>query len=206
MLPWLDEFIETYPQVSLKLNLSDSNVDFYRDSIDIALRYGFPKDANLYGFKICNVPRLLCATPEYLRKHGTPTHPDELTLHNGLFYQLHDIIHDVWSFSRDGKTCKVKMTGNRAANDGDLVRRWCVSGKGIAAKSSLDMAADLLADRVTNIMPEFQPTATELWIICPSRQSITPAVRLLRDELKRKCTHLLEQLASKGVIDPSVLK
>ena len=73
--PWLDEFMETYPNVSLKLNISDSNIDFYRDSVDIALRYGSPSDANLYGFKICSVPGLLCATQKYLDKNGTPKHP-----------------------------------------------------------------------------------------------------------------------------------
>jgi DNA-binding transcriptional LysR family regulator len=70
--PWLDEFMETYPKVSLRANISDSNIDFYRDSVDIALRYGSPNDANLYGFKICNVPRLLCATQAYLGKNRPP--------------------------------------------------------------------------------------------------------------------------------------
>lgn len=51
--PWLDVFMETYPNVSLRSNISDSNIDFYRDSVDIALRYGSPSEANLYGFKIC---------------------------------------------------------------------------------------------------------------------------------------------------------
>lgn len=206
VLPWLDDFLESYPKLSVKLNVSDSNVDFYRDSIDIALRYGSPKDANLYGFKICNVPRVLCATSEYLQNYGMPKHPGELTQHNGLFYQLHDIIHDVWSFSHNETVCKIKMTGNRAANDGDLVRRWCIAGKGVATKSSLDMAADLLAEKVVNVMPEFQPTATELWIICPSRQSITPAVRLLRDELKAKCAELLNKLVEKGILTRSQLQ
>jgi DNA-binding transcriptional LysR family regulator len=50
--------------------------DFYRDSVDIALRYGSPKDAKRYGFKICYVPTLLCASPTYLEKHGTPKHPN----------------------------------------------------------------------------------------------------------------------------------
>ena len=50
--PWLDEFMETYPNISLKTHITDSNIDFYRDPVDIALRYGSPSDASLYGFKI----------------------------------------------------------------------------------------------------------------------------------------------------------
>lgn len=203
--PWLDELMETYPKVSLSSNISDSNVDFYRDSVDIALRYGSPNDANLYGFKICNVPRLLCATQDYLDKNGTPKHPHDLLSHNGLFYQLYDLSHDVWEFSHQGKEYTIKMNGNRASNDGDIVRRWCVAGKGVAVKSCLDMSTDLLSGNIVSLMPEYKPTSTELWLIFPSRQLITPAARLVRDTFKKKCTTILNQLIDKGMLDDSVL-
>ncbi|GJM05166.1 MAG: LysR family transcriptional regulator [marine bacterium B5-7] len=198
--PWLDEFMQRYPEVSLKLNISDSNIDFYRDSVDIALRYGYPNDANLYGFKICNAPGLLCATQSYLDNHGTPKHPHDLPSHNGLFYQLYDIIHDEWAFFQDEKEFKIKMSGNRASNDGDLVKRWCLAGKGLAVKSCLDMSSELLSGKVVRVLPEFKARATELWLICPSRQSITPAVRLLRDTFREKSTGILNQLIERGIL------
>lgn len=198
--PWLDEFVETYPKVSLKLNISDSPIDFYRDSVDIALRYGSPNEANLFGFKICDVQGVLCATQEYLDKNGTPEQPHDLASHNGLFYQLNDIVHDVWRFTQNGKEYKIKMSGNRVSNDGDLVRRWCITGKGLAVKSCLDMSADLLSGKVVTVMPDFKPRATELWLICPTRQLITPAARLLRDTLKKKSTVILNQLIGRGVL------
>jgi len=201
ILPWLDEFMESHSGVTLKLHISDSNIDFYRDPVDIALRYGSPNDANLYGFKICNVPRVICATTEYLENNGTPQHPNDLTTHNGLLYQLHDIIHDVWEFSHQGDPIKVKMKSNRASNDAELVRRWCVNGKGVATKSSLDMSHDLLSEQVVPMLSEFVPKPTELWLICPSRQTITPAVRLLREHLKIKCDAVFTQLIKKGVLD-----
>ncbi len=203
--PWLDEFMDQYQDVTVRLNMSDSNVDFYRDSIDIALRYGSLNDANLFGFKICNVPRVLCASPEYLDKHGIPTHPHDLITHNGLLYQLYDVIHDVWKFKSYGTEYKVKMQSNRAANDGDLVRRWCVAGKGLAVKSCLDMSSDLLAGNVVSILPDFKPTPTELWLVFPSRQLITPAARLLRETLKTKCTAILKGLNKKGILEDKVL-
>ncbi|MGF1788025.1 LysR family transcriptional regulator [Photobacterium swingsii] len=198
--PWLDEFMDAYPQLSVRANISDSNVDFYRDSVDMALRYGSPTDANMYGFKVCDVPRVLCATKAYLAQHGTPSVPSDLTQHNALLYQLHDVIQDVWEFSADGVKHKVKLTGNRASNDGDMVRRWCIAGHGLAVKSSLDMSQDLLSGSVESVMPAFKATPTELWLVCPSRQSITPAVRLLRDAFREKTAVILEQLADKGVI------
>ncbi len=200
VIPWLDEFVETYPRVSLKLNVSDSNIDFYRDAVDVALRYGSPDDSNLYGFKICDVQGILCASQDYLDTHGTPRHPQELVDHNGLFYQLYDVIHDTWVFNQGEDQYKIRMKGNRASNDGDLVRRWCVAGKGLAVKSCLDMSTDLLSGKVVSIMPEFKPRSTELWLICPSRQTITPAVRLLRDMLRDKTLAVLNQLISKGFL------
>ncbi|MEW6999074.1 LysR family transcriptional regulator [Colwelliaceae bacterium BS250] len=200
VLPWLDEFMQAHTGVSVKLHISDSNIDFYRDPVDIALRYGSPNDANLYGFKICNVPRMICAAPEYLENYGVPKHPNDLTTHNGLLYQLHDIIHDVWEFLHQGESIKVKMRSNRTSNDAELVRRWCVNGKGIAAKSSLDMSADLLSDQVVSLLSDFTPKSTELWLICPSRQTITPVVRLLREHLKIKCADVFTQLIDKGIL------
>jgi len=115
------------------------------------------------------------------------------------------MIYDVWEFSRKGTKFKIKMSGNRASNDGDIVRRWCVSGKGLTVKSCLDMSGDLLSGNVVSIMPEFTPTPTELWLICPSRQLITPASRLLRDTFKKKSRNILSQLIDQGILDDSVL-
>lgn len=200
VIPWLDGMLDQHPNVSLKVNISDSTIDFYRDSIDIALRYGSPTDSSLYGFKICDVPSLLCASQDYVKKHEIPEHPHELPNHNGLFYQLHDVIHDVWPFMQNEACYKIKMDGNRASNDGDLVRRWCLAGKGLAVKSCLDIAEDLLNGRLVNLMPAYQARSTELWLICPSRQIITPAVRLVRDRLREKCEAILQQLAEQEFI------
>ena len=205
VIPWLDEFMKIYPNVSCRLHVSDSTVDFYRDAVDIALRYGAPDDSNLYGFKICDVPRLLCATQSYVDRNGIPEKPDDLLSHNGLFYQLHDITHDQWKFSHGNKEYKIKMRGNRVSNDGDVVRRWCARGKGVAVKSCLDMSLDLLSGKVISLMPEYKPTPTELWIICPSKQSITPAVRFLRNRLRQKTKDILKGLVGKGILDRSVL-
>lgn len=208
LTPWLDQLLDDYPALSLRTHISDSNMDFYRDAVDVALRYGSPQDSNLYGFKICNVPGILCASPEYLASVNTPEHPQQLSQCNGLFYQLQQRVHDVWEFShrqQPQEIYKVKMTANRIANDGDLVHRWCLAGKGVAVKSALEMADDLLSGRVVQLLPEYQARMTELWLVCPSRQSITPAVRILRDSLRQNCQALLTQLVKQNILDASVL-
>ncbi|RBP79603.1 LysR family transcriptional regulator [Marinomonas rhizomae] len=205
-IPWIDEFMELNPKVTLRAHISDSNIDFYRDALDMALRYGPPSDSNLYGFKICNVPRLLCASPDYIKKYGSPFHPMDLQHHQGLFYQLQDILNDTWRLYDTDNAYKVKPKAYCAANDGDLVRRWCVAGKGVAIKSSLDIASDLLAGRIVSLMPDYKVDQGELWLVCPSRQSITPTVRLLRDMFRERTRALLTQLVDKGFLEKSVLE
>ncbi|OOV86712.1 LysR family transcriptional regulator [Oceanospirillum linum] len=188
LLPWLDEFIGQHPEVKLRIHIGDSNIDFYRDEVDMALRYGAPKDSGMSGFKICDVPGVLCAAESYLQQFGEPQCPEDLTGHNGLFYQLGDVLHDVWSFTDNtGHTQRVRLTGNRASNDGDLVRRWCVNGKGVAVKSCLDVSDDLLTGRLKALLPDYQPRRSELWLVCPSRNAITPVMRVLRDHIRQKC-------------------
>jgi len=189
--PWIDEFMQRHSKVRVRLNVSDSLVDFYRDPVDMALRYGPPEDSHLYGFKICDVPAIMCASPQYLSEQGEPKTLTELKQHNGLFYQLHDQTYDHWELSQGERKVVVKMKGNRASNDGDIVRRWCVAGKGIAVKSCVDMASDLMTGRVVQILPEYQPLPSQLWLVFPTRQSITPAARLLRDFLKEKTASVL---------------
>lgn len=201
IVPWLNDFTDKHVKINLHINISDTNVDFYRDPVDLALRYGTPTDASMYGFKICNVPRILCASTEYLKAHGTPQHPHHLASHRGLFYQLQDKVNNEWSFSNGSQQHKIKMNGNHSSNDADVVRRWCVAGKGLALKSCLDMSNDLLTGNLIKVMPNFKPVPTELWLVFPSRQSITPAARLLREELKHKTSVILNQLINRGLLD-----
>lgn len=201
VVPWLDEFMSIHPKISIKVSLSDSRVDLYRESIDIALRYGSPTDSNLLGFKICDVPRVLCASPTYLDTYGVPKYPDDLLNHNGLFYELHDVVHNQWRFSKGNEQFKIRMKGNRASNDGDLVRRWCVSGRGIATKASIDMADDLLNGRIVTLLQDYQFKPIELWLIYPNKQIFTPAVRLLRDELKNKIMETIIDLEKQGYVN-----
>ncbi|MCG9696576.1 LysR family transcriptional regulator [Shewanella sp. Isolate11] len=198
LLPWINELMAAHAKINLKLHISDSNVDFYRDPIDIALRYGVPKDSSMYGYKICDVPIVLCAAPAYIKKVGIPATPNDLTSLNGLCFQLHGTVHDTWPFSNGKDTFKVKMTSDRTTNDSELVKRWCVDGHGIARKSALEMADDILDGKVQTLLADYCQISTELWLVCPSRQLITPMVRLFREYFQNKCQDKLRELKSAG--------
>ncbi|WP_282146137.1 LysR family transcriptional regulator [Alteromonas stellipolaris] len=199
----LNDIMNEYEDLSLRLLVSDSRVDFYRDGVDVALRAmtkSAVQELNMYGFKICNIPHFICASPTYIEKHGEPTTPEELANHNALLYKLYELTHDGWDLFKEKEKFKVKVKSNRAVNDGDIVRRWCVDGVGVAKKSVIDIAEDLLAGRLQRIMPAYHIPLTEMWLVLPSRQLITPAIRHIRDELKVKINQLRNALLDNNMI------
>ena len=200
----LNEIMDKHPSLTLRLHASDSQVDFYRDGVDVALRAmvaGAAEETNLYGFKVCNIPHVLCASPDYLAKHGVPSTPKELTEHNTLLYKIYNVLHDSWVIYQGDEEYKLKMSSNRAVNDGDIVRRWCVDGVGIAKKSAIDVSQDLLAGRLKRFMSDYTIPVTEMWLVLPSRQMISPAIRLIRDELVAKISEVRAELISSGLLE-----
>ena len=199
----LNNIMGQHPALSLRLHVSDSRVDFYRDGVDVALRAmtkSTVKELNLYGFKICNIPHFLCASPNYIEEHGAPNSLEELSQHNALLYKLYEVTHDGWELYQDEDKYKVRVKSNRTVNDGDIVRRWCIDGVGVAKKSVIDISEDLIAGRLHRVMSDYQVPITEMWLVLPSRQLISPAIRLIRDELKAKINELRSKLIAKNIL------
>jgi DNA-binding transcriptional LysR family regulator len=194
LMPWLDEIMEEHPDLSIKLLLNDSLSDFYLDTVDLAIRYGALQDSSMVAFHLASLDRVVCASPSYLTKFGMPIEPTDLLQHNCLLFELSNRIDNHWHFlpatnainDSNSGLIKVQVNSNRCANDGDVVRRWAVDGRGIAYKSRLDIAADIRAGRLVRLLPNVRSPAVELNLISPSRQQITPAVLLLRDILRVK--------------------
>lgn len=138
--------------------------------------------------------------PEYLAKFGQPETLEQLTQHNCLFYKLDDRTHDQWQFERDGQECKVRVTGNRSANDAEIARRWAVAGKGLVFKSSLDLAEDIMAGRLVPLLPEYRGESVNLYLVCPGREHVTPVVLLLREMLRQRCKALQTQLVAHHIL------
>lgn len=185
VLPWLDTFMDTHPKVSLQLHVSDGHVDLYGQQIDLALRYGIPKDSSLVALPIVldNRP-VLCAAPEYLAQYGEPKTPKDLTEHNCLCLGHNDKYFSHWTFERESKQINVAVSGNRRSKDGDVVRRWAILGHGLALKSRLDVAADIKTGRLLEIeLDGWQVAPYPLYLICPERRLIDPLFNAVKEYL-----------------------
>ncbi|MBJ6609585.1 MAG: LysR family transcriptional regulator [Candidatus Thiothrix moscowensis] len=188
VLNWLDAFQNEYPEVTIRLHLSDSITDLYRQPVDVAIRYGDLPDSNLIALPLLpQNRRVLCASPIYLAKHGKPNTPDELSRHNCLRFNLDDNVHEQWQFYRDGQTLTVMVNGNRRANDGDAVHRWALAGHGIAYKSMLDVLPSLRTGELVRLCPDWEGETTPLWLVCADRRQLSPTVVLLREHLQKCC-------------------
>ena len=194
LLPWLDEFQQAHPQVQLRLLLGDRVADLFREPVDIALRYGAPEDSSLVALPVAaSNRRVLCASPQYLHKHGAPQTVDELTEHNCLLYMLSGRLHDRWRFSDGKREQGISVKGDRVSDDADVVRRWAVSGAGLVYKSWLDVAGDVRAGRLQVLLPELRGEPAPLNLICAHRAQLSKPVLLLREFVQIRCAELLAQ-------------
>ncbi len=182
LMPWLEEFQTLHPHLSIRLQLSDRLANVYSEPVDAAFRYGEPPVSNLVALPVATtIRRILCASPDYLQKHGTPATPHELSQHDCLCFMFGDETHDRWQFWRDGEELTVRVRSANVANDGDAVRRWALAGRGIAYKAGLDVARDLATGRLQALCTEWTTEAAPLYLVLADRHQATPALRRLRE-------------------------
>ncbi|MFQ6589847.1 MULTISPECIES: LysR family transcriptional regulator [Pseudomonas] len=181
--PILAQFMEEHPQVSIDLNLSDGYVDLVSQGIDFAVRYGALADSTLHARSMGENRRVVCASPQYLERNVTPLHPEDLTRHECLVMRFGSNISREWTFKRHGHTHRVLVRGRRVANDGALVRQWCLAGHGICLKSVWDVSADLAAGRLVELLKDYDLGSTALNIVYPPTRVQPQRVRMLIERI-----------------------
>jgi DNA-binding transcriptional LysR family regulator len=159
--PALPEFLDLYPQIDLDLSFTNQYVDILKESIDVAIRIGQMQDSQLVVRRLVTSRRVLCASPFYLQKHGSPQTPNELAQHNCLnFSQL--ATGDIWHFSCQDRQVAVPVTGKLRANSGEALYQAVLGGCGIALLETF-MAGDALrTGRLETLLDDWQVPSTEI--------------------------------------------
>lgn len=195
LLEVFQSFRQHHPGLQLKIQLSDQVSDVFKDPVDIAFRYGNTQDASYVALPVATENRrVLVASTEYLSRFGSPLTPEDLTQHNALTYTLHGRIYDNWTFSRQGRQHRVAVAGSVTSNDADVIRRLALRGEGIAYKSWIDVSENVKAGDLQVLLPQYRGDNLPLNLICPHRQQLSTAVRLLYEEVKVRCKQVLSTL------------
>jgi len=194
LLPWLDDFQREHPRLTVRLLLGDRIADLFKQPVDIALRYGEPEDSSLVALPVAaDNRRVLCASPDYLARHGEPHQLEQLAQHNCLLYMLGTRVHDRWCFHDGKREVSLTVSGDRCSDDADVVRRWAVAGAGIAYKSWMDVSTDVLAGRLKILLPHLHCERAPLNLLCAHRAQLSKPVKLLREMLQARCGELTAQ-------------
>jgi len=183
LVPALDAFMAEHPEVALELVLSDGYVDLAAQGIDLALRLGDLKDSSMHAVRLGPNRRVVCASPAYLAQRGTPQRPAELQQHNCLLMRFGAGVDREWAFVESGRRSVHVVSGNRIANDGSLVRQWCLQGHGIALKSEWDVRDDLRAGRLLALLVPFESAPSTLQLLYQGGAAMPRRVRALIDAL-----------------------
>lgn len=158
----LSQFGALHPDTSVDINLSDRFVDIVEEDFDLAIRVSAPpNDKSTIWRKICRVPRILVATPDYLNARGHPHRPEDLGDHDCLGYR--DGMNDeIWQLS-SGRLRRIHKTqGRLSANNGDLLAGLVLNGEGIALLPRFIVETELATGRMVEVLPDW--TTPEIWL------------------------------------------
>ena len=166
--PLLPQFLTAYPEVSIDLHLGDATVDMIGDGFDATIRIGALPDSSLVARRLCGMPTYLVGAPAYLKKHGRPKHPLQLTEHQCIGY-AYAMTPDTWRFRhKGGETAAVRPSGRLRVNNGDAMLPALIGGTGLGVLPEF-IARDALANgRLERLLPDWSlPSGAVHWLTPP---------------------------------------
>jgi DNA-binding transcriptional LysR family regulator len=177
----LDDFTRLYPQVSIDLLVGSQAVNLVEARIDLALRITNQLDPNLIARQLAVCRSVVCATPAYLARHGTPHRPEELAQHNCLSYAYFG--RSIWEFSRADEPHAVAVSGNLSANESMVLLEAVLADIGISLQPRYSVGAHLRSGALVQLLPDYEPQQLGIHALYGTRRQMPPALRALLDFL-----------------------
>jgi DNA-binding transcriptional LysR family regulator len=189
--PLVPRFRELHTDVTISLNLSDRVVDLAGEGFDCAVRVGDFPDSSLVSVRLADNRRLCVATPEYLKRNGTPEHPNDLMRFDCLTLSSDASQTRGWAFSlpREGARAEpelihLKPAGPLDCSDGQVLHDWCLQGWGIAWRSTWEVEQEIADGRLVEVLSGFAAPPNGIYAVFPQRKHLPLRVRLWIDFLK----------------------
>lgn len=170
-----------YPRTRVDLQLGDQVLNILEDRMDLAVRITNEVDAGLIAQKLSVCRSVVCATLDYLARHGTPQTLDGLAGHNCLTYSR--FAKSQWSLGRNGVETAVQVAGNLSANEASTLLQAVLAGGGVSMLPTFIVAPLLRSSALVSVLPDWQPAALGIYGVYVSRRHKPASLRTLLDFL-----------------------
>jgi DNA-binding transcriptional LysR family regulator len=178
--PQLSGFMREYPELKVELITRESLGDLVADGYDLGIRFGDPRPSSLVGRRLLDSRVLTVASPGYLKKHGHPSHPQELTANKHRMIDFRDPETGrafEWVFRKGRKEIKIETESQLLLTDVATMHAVCLAGHGIAQVLDLGIEPHLASGRLVLLFPDWQDDRFPLYAFYPSRQYLPPKTR-----------------------------
>jgi LysR family transcriptional regulator, transcriptional activator for dmlA len=183
--PLISRFVRKHPQMEVQLQLSVNPPALTDDSFDVCIRFGAPPDARVIARHIAPNRRLLCASPAYLARHGTPKVPNDLIKHNCIGIRQGEEAYGLWRLTigrgKHATTEAIKTRGNLTTNDGEIAVNWALDGHGILMRAEWDIERFLANGRLVQVLPQHATPDADIYAVYPQRHQLAVRVRAFVD-------------------------
>ena len=186
--PILPEFLERYPGVNLQLNLSDTQMNLIEGGFDLALRNSVLEDSSLRARKLAEDQRILCASPDYLARYGTPKTPADLSNHQILAFMDPSVRNLIDTDGQAHGTFPPLGTTRRAVfDDGACMKIATVAGAGISVNAYWSAYQEIQNGSLVRVLPNYElEDEAAIWLVYPKSNVLTAKVRGFIDFLIEK--------------------
>jgi len=180
--PLIADFMAAYPELQIQLVLSDEHVDPLQEGLDVTLRIADLESSSLIARKIVSIDRVVCASPDYLARRGTPVHPNDLRDHTCLTYGFL-ATGNQWKLSGSDGDHWIQPRWKLCANNAEVLRDAAAKGCGIAILPVFLAAEQLTSGALRTILANYKPPALTLYALYAPTRHLAVKVRLFIDFL-----------------------
>jgi DNA-binding transcriptional LysR family regulator len=175
------EFRELYPKIKLELILGQPSIRLMEKNIDVGIFIRDVPDSRLVAKKIGARKLVVCASPDYFKKHGVPKKPKDLLSHNCLLYRAENK-NDPWKF----KNTQVNVSGNFSANSSQLLLQSALRGKGIVKLSGYLVSQSIKEHKLVSVLEDYCPRDISIYAAYPYARYPSVTVKALIDFLVKR--------------------
>jgi len=177
LAPAITEFMNTHPKVQIDLDLNDRQVDILQEGFDLAIRISRLADSSFIARRLATVRHMVCASPDYLTRHGEPQTTDDLAEHQCLCYSnVSDA--DVWHFrDANNNPGRIKVTATVWANNGDFLRDAAIAGLGIILEPTFIVCDAVNEGLLKPLLTNYEWPALDAYAVYPQTRHLSQRVR-----------------------------